>query len=68
MTPLVLTVLACLASAPDECREHVVPFDETMPVDPRLPMQCFLAANAWAAEHPGWRVRHIRCGPMEWRL
>lgn len=61
----VLTVLACLASG--ECREHVVPFDRDAPIDPRLPRACLLAASQWAAEHPGWKVRHVRCGPMEFR-
>lgn len=66
MTPLVLTLVACLASG--DCREHrVVGFDSATPVDPRLPQACLRAARAWRAAHPAWRVDLIRCGPMEFR-
>ena len=66
MTPLVLTVVACLASG--GCLEHrVAAFDPATPVDPRLPQACLRAARAWRAENPGWRVDLIRCGPMEFR-
>lgn len=63
MDAIVLTVLACLAASPAECREHVTPLEPGF--DVRLPMPCVGAMAEWAVEHPQWVVRRFRCSPVE---
>jgi len=66
VSPLVLTVLACLASG--ECAEHTAPLPEGTVVDPSLPRTCLLAASEWQRANPGWTARLAVCGPLEYRL
>lgn len=66
MSPLVLIVLACVASG--ECAEHTAPLPEGTVVDPRLPGVCLRTSLEWARANPGWTVRRVRCGPLEYRL
>ena len=53
---MTLILLICLASAPNDCRV------EQMATTAALPMQCAMAAQEWASEHPRWRLAKWRCG------
>lgn len=58
-----LIVLACLASDPSRCGEFQAPLE----ADGRLPHHCAGAMMEWAIQHPAWRIRSAKCGPLEWR-
>lgn len=57
-----LLIIACLLREPARCEEFHVPFAAGMNV-----VQCMwqstIHAAQWAGEHPGWRIRRIRCEP-----
>jgi hypothetical protein len=53
---MTLIMLICLAGAPDQCRTEQVPTEAVMP------MQCAMAAQEWAAEHPRYVLAKFRCG------
>ena len=54
-----LLFVACLASAPTECRERSLVFSDV------APMQCLMGAQPelakWASTHPKFRVQSWRC-------
>lgn len=53
---MTLILLICLAGAADQCRTEQVPTEAAMP------MQCAMAAQQWALEHPRWKLAKWRCG------
>lgn len=48
---MVAVLLACLMSAPADCREHEIPLLESMPVMQWQEAQ--LKAASWLEKHPG---------------
>ncbi|WP_299964103.1 hypothetical protein [uncultured Roseobacter sp.] len=54
-----LLFVACVATAPDECRERSLIFTDISP------MQCMMGAQPelakWAASHPNMEVKSWRC-------
>lgn len=54
-----LLFVACLASAPDECRERSLVFSDI------TPMQCLMGAQPelarWSAGNPHMEIRSWRC-------
>lgn len=53
---MTLIMLVCLATAPNQCRT------EQVSTTAQLPMQCAMAAQEWAADHPAYRLANWRCG------
>lgn len=53
---MTLIMLICLAGSPDQCRTEQVPTEAVMP------MQCAMAAQEWAVQHPRWRLVKAHCG------
>jgi len=53
---MTLIMLICLATSPSQCRT------EQITTTARLPMQCAMAAQEWAAEHPRYVLSKWRCG------
>lgn len=55
-----LLIVACLVKEPARCEEFHVPFVDEMNV-----VQCMwqstIHAAEWAANHPEWRIKKIRC-------
>ncbi|SFD63272.1 hypothetical protein [Roseivivax sediminis] len=54
-----LVFIACLASAPDECRERSLMFTDV------TPRQCLMGAQPelarWVGAHPGYRIASWAC-------
>ena len=54
-----LLFIACIAGAPDQCREHSLLFTDISP------MQCLMGAQPelakWANTHPDARIQSWRC-------
>ncbi|MCV3274046.1 hypothetical protein [Roseobacter sinensis] len=54
-----LLFVACLATAPDECRERSLVFTDISP------MQCLMGAQPelakWSASHPNFDIKSWRC-------
>lgn len=54
-----LLFVACLATAPDECRERSLVFTDISP------MQCLMGAQPelakWSATHPNLQIKSWRC-------
>jgi hypothetical protein len=54
-----LLFVACLASAPEDCRERSLVFSDI------TPMQCLMGAQPelakWTASHPQMEIRSWRC-------
>lgn len=53
---MTLIMLICLAGSVGVCRT------EQVPTEAQLPMQCAMAAQEWATEHPRYVLRQWRCG------
>jgi hypothetical protein len=55
-----LLIVACLVKEPARCEEFHVPFVDEMNV-----VQCMwqstIHAAEWAADHPEWQIKKIRC-------
>jgi hypothetical protein len=56
-----LIIVACLLGEPERCEEFHVPFIIEMNVVQCL-WQSTIHAAEWAADHPGWVIRKVRCG------
>ncbi|WP_299740812.1 hypothetical protein [uncultured Roseobacter sp.] len=54
-----LLFVACLSTAPDECRERSLVFTDVSP------MQCLMSAQPelakWTASHPNQEIKSWRC-------
>ncbi|WP_299508074.1 hypothetical protein [uncultured Roseobacter sp.] len=54
-----LLFVACLSTAPDECRERSLVFTDVSP------MQCLMGAQPelvkWTASHPNQEIKSWRC-------
>ncbi|WP_299402412.1 hypothetical protein [uncultured Roseobacter sp.] len=54
-----LLFVACLSTAPDECRERSLVFTDVSP------MQCLMGAQPelakWTASHPNQKIKSWRC-------
>ena len=54
-----LLFVACMATAPEECRERSLVFSNV------TPMQCLMGAQPelakWSASHPNLEIRSWRC-------
>ncbi|WP_299632694.1 hypothetical protein [uncultured Roseobacter sp.] len=54
-----LLFVACLSTAPDECRERSLVFTDVSP------MQCLMGAQPelakWTANHPNQQIKSWRC-------
>ena len=63
--PLELIVLACLAAAPDECREHRL----RLTYRGGDPGQCMYKSPTriaqWQMLNPAWEVKSWRCGVVD---
>lgn len=60
MGPMIFLVISyCLASAPSQCADERLVFNDVSL------MQCFtgsqMQAAAWAEQHPGRTVKRVRC-------
>ncbi len=58
---MILVVTACLIAAPATCERFEAP------TEARLSIECVFAMQAWANEHPAWRVTRWGCGRREVR-
>jgi len=62
--PLEIIIVACLASAPDDCREHRM----RLGLQGGDAAQCAYGSpprvSSWALAHPGWTIKSWRCAVL----
>ena len=57
---IVLAFVACLDTAPDQCRDYNLTFaDEITPMTCMMQAQTVLAQ--WGERHPDWRIGQWKC-------
>jgi hypothetical protein len=57
-----LVILACLLTAPTDCRHHVISDEGSIPT---WHFSSMLTVARWAGDHPNWRVRSFSCRDFE---
>jgi hypothetical protein len=53
-----LIILACLISAPDQCRHYTAGQGETIHA---CQAQAMVTAALWSSQHPAYEIRRIVC-------
>lgn len=53
-----LIILACLVSAPDQCRSYTAGQGKTLHA---CQAQAMLTAARWAGDHPAYEIKRIIC-------